>query len=324
MKGWLAALVKWWTMLRKSSRFRSVLTFAVFVAIAALFWLVMTLNDSVQDSCTVNVRIVNKPDSVTFISEVPSAIHVEVKDKGSSLMRSAWVKTPSVNLNFRELADHGQLICSRSDMMAALKEVFGINATILSCSIDSLRLVYTDRPGKTVPVQVAVQTSAKAGFVVFGVPVSNPPRVTAYGPREILDTLSRVFTKKFVEQELDEPEEFVAELKPVPGVRLIPSSVKVKVNVEPLVAKEELVPVEAENVPGDESLLLFPSNVRVSYFMPMSEFSNEERNVRVVVDYNDIARYMGARLPLRIEKVKGSDAVHPVLRSDSVEYTLVR
>lgn len=324
MKGWLATLAKWCTMLRKSSRFRSVLTFAVFVAIAALFWLVMTLNDSVQDSCTVNVRIVNKPDSVTFISEVPSAIHVEVKDKGSSLMRSAWVKTPSVNLNFRELADNGQLICSRSDMMAALKEVFGMSATILSCSIDSLRLVYTDRPGKTVPVQVAVQASAKAGFVVFGAPASNPPRVTAYGAREILDTLSRVFTKKYVEQDLDEPEEFVAELKPVPGVRLIPSSVKVKLNVEPLVAKEELVPVEAENVPGDESLLLFPSNVRVSYFMPMSEFSNEERNVRVVVDYNDISRYMGARLPLRIEKVKGSDAVHPVLRSDSVEYTLVR
>lgn len=324
MKGWLVALAKWCVMLRRSSRFRSVVSFAVFVAIAALFWLVMTLNDSVQDNCTVNVRIVNKPDSVTFISDVPPTIHVEVKDKGSSLMRSAWIKTPSVNLNFKVLADHGQLICSRSDMMAALKEVFGMNATIVSSSIDSLRLLYTDRPGKTVPVQVAVQASAKAGYVVFGTPVSNPPRVTAYGPREILDTLSRVFSKKYVEQDLVEPKEFTADLKPVSRVRLIPSNVKVKVNVEPLVAKEEMITVEAENVPGDENLLLFPSTVRVSYFMPMSEFSKESRNVKVVVDYNDIERYMGARLPLRIEKVKGSDAVHPMLHSDSVEYTLVR
>ncbi|MBO5444660.1 MAG: YbbR-like domain-containing protein [Muribaculaceae bacterium] len=324
MKKVLESVAKWWRMLRKSSRFRSVISFAVFVAIAALFWLVTTLNDSVQDSCTVKVRIVNKPDTVTFISEVPKSIHVEVKDKGSSLMRTAWMKTPSVELNFRELSDHGQLICSRSDLMAALKEVFGMNATILSTSIDSLRLRYTDRPGKTIPVEVAVQASAKAGYVVFGAPVSDPPRVTAYGPREILDTLTRAFTKKYIEQDLSEPMEFMSELKPIPGVRLIPSGVKVKINVEPLVAKEEMITVEAENVPGEESLLLFPSKVRVSYFVPMSEFSKDTRHVRVVVDYNDIPRYMGARLPLIIESMKGSDAVRPVLYTDSVEYTLVR
>ena len=132
------------------------LTFAVFVGIAAMFWLILTLNDSVQDGCIVNVRISNKPDSITFISDVPKTIHVEVRDKGSSLMRTMWLKTPTVTLNFRDLSDHGQMICSRSDMMSALKETFGSTATILSSSIDSLRLVYTDRPGKSIPVVVLV------------------------------------------------------------------------------------------------------------------------------------------------------------------------
>lgn len=300
------------------------LTFAVFVGIAALFWVILTLNDSVQDGCIVNVKITNKPDTITFISDVPKTIHVEVKDKGSSLMRSMWMKTPTMNLNFRELADDGQMICSRSDIMLALKETFGSTATILSSSLDSLRLIYTDRPGKSLPVVVAVKSSAKAGYIVYGQPAADPPRVTAYGPREIIDTLTRVMTKSYVEQDLVESISFVSELRTIPGVRLIPGSVHVHVNVEPLVAKEDIVTVVAENVPHEENLLLFPSKVRVSYYVPMSEFSDDKKAVRVVVDYKDIAEHRGERLPLRIEPVKGVAAVNPRLHSDSVEYTLVR
>lgn len=310
--------------LRKSSKFRSTLTFTVFVGIAAMFWLIMTLNESVQDGCIVNVKISNKPDSITFISDVPKTIHVEVRDKGSSLMRTMWMKTPTVSLNFRELSDNGQMICSRSDIMSALKETFGSNATILSSSIDSLRLIYTDSPGKNIPVVAEVKASAKAGYIVYGHPVADPPRVTAYGPREIIDTIHRVLTKSYVEQDLSETKSFISELKKIPGVRLIPGSVNVRVNVEPLVAKEDIVTVVAENVPHDENLLLFPSNVRVSYYVPMSEFSNDRKAVRVVVDYNDLAEHRGERLPLRIESVKGIAAVNPRLHSDSVEYTLVR
>lgn len=323
-KNFLDSMRVGWHRLRKSSRFRSMLTFMVFVGISAMFWLILTLNDSVQDSCVVNVKISNKPDSVTFISEIPKTIHVEVKDKGSSLMRSMWMKTPTMNLNFRELADHGQLICSRSDIMAALKETFGTNATIISSSIDSLRLIYTDRPGKSIPVVVSVKTGAHAGYIVYGHPTSDPSRVTAFGPREIIDTMTRVLTKSYVESDLTESQGFAAELKAIPGVRLIPSSVHVRVNVEPLVVKEDVVAVVAENVPHDENLLLFPSNVRVSYYVPMSEFSDDKKAVRVVVDYNDVASHRGARIPLRIEPVKGVHAVNPRLHSDSVEYTLVR
>lgn len=324
MHGWLRILAQWWNSIRNSSKFRSILTFTIFVGIAALFWLIMTLNDSVESSLMVNVKITNKPDSVTFISEVPKHIHVEVRDKGSNLMRTSWLRRPTVNINFRDLADNGQLRCSRSDLMAALKESFGGNATIISSSIDSLRLVYTNRPGKPIPVEVSVIAKAKVGFVVCGSPKAEPQRVVAYGPREILDTLSRVFTKSYVETGLDETQTFTSELKTIKGVRLIPSSVKVSINVEPLVVKEEVVPVAASNVPAGESLLLFPSTARVSYYVPMSQFSNDEKPVRVVADYEEIALHRGGRIPLRIEIVEGAEAMRPKLHTDSVEYTLVR
>lgn len=324
MQGWLRNVLDWWSDIRNSSKFRSLLTFMIFVGIAALFWIILTLNDSVETGVMVNVKISNKPDSITFISDVPRHIHVEVRDKGTSLMRTAWINKPTVNLDFRELAESGHLVCTRSDMLAALKESFGTNVSILSMSVDSLRLVYTDRPGKMIPVQVSVDARAKAGFVVYGTPVSDPRRVTAYGPREIIDTLTRVFTKSYLEKDLDQSISFVSELKGIKGVRLIPSSVKVSVNVEPLVVKEEVIPVTARNVPAGESLLLFPSRARVSYYVPMSEFSKEEKPIRVIADYDELSLHMGERLPLRLEVVEGANAVKPKLYADSVEYTLVR
>lgn len=295
-----------------------------FIVIASLFWFIMALNDSVQANVAVNIKIANKPDSVTFISDVPKTLHVEVSDKGTGLMRVAWFHTPTVNISFPELASGGQLVCSRTDLMAALKTALGGNATIISSSIDSLRLNYTDRPGKSVPVQVALQTSAKAGFVVYGSPKSDPPRVTVYGPREILDTLTRVFTKTYVEQNLSDSRSFTAELSAIRGARIIPSSVSIRINVEPLVVKEEMITVVAENVPAGENLLLFPSKVHASFYVPMSDFSSEEVPVRAVVDYYDVSTHRSARLPLHLEINEGSNAISPTLHTDSVEYTLIK
>lgn len=324
MQRWAVKLNRWANALRNSSRFRSILLFLVFVGIAGLFWLILTLNDSVQTGCLVSVKITDKPDSITFISEVPRHLHAEVKDKGSNLMRTAWLRTPTLTLSFRDLAEDGHMICSKSDIMVGLKEAFGAGATILSSSIDSLRLTYTDRPGKQIPVQVSVDARSRAGFVVYGTPTSTPSRVTAFGPREILDTLTRVFTKSYIETDLDQTKEFTSELKQIKEVRLIPSTVKVAINVEPLVVKEDVITVTAINVPAGESLLLFPSTARVSYYVPMSDFSKDTHPVRVVANYNELSSHMGERLPLHIEQNDGSNAVRPKLHSDSVEYTLVR
>ena len=73
-----------------SSAFRKMLTFLVFVVIAALFWFIMALNDSAQDDFEVRVAITNVPDSVTFINLPPQKIHVMVRDQGVNLWRSLY------------------------------------------------------------------------------------------------------------------------------------------------------------------------------------------------------------------------------------------
>ena len=76
------------------------------------------------------------------------------------------------------------------------------------------------------------------------------------------------------------------------------------------------------NVPAKESLLIFPANVDVTYFVPMSKFNDATTQVTVVADYNDLQGHK-SRMPIHVDD-HSSYAINVTLLTDSVEYTIVR
>lgn len=310
--------------MKSSSRFHSVLLYLVFVVIAAVFWFVLALNDSAQGSYAVRIQIVNKPDSVTFISDVPVELHASVRDRGSALIRSGVMKSPVISFNFRDYAENGRFRVNKADVNAQLKATFGATATILSSSLDSLNLVYTTNKGRRVPVLVVADCTPAPGMVLAGAPHSNPEYVMVYGSRSTLDTLTRVFTEPVVKRELDENKTYDVSLHKVKGVRIEPSKVKVSVNVEPLVSKSEVVPIKIVGVPEGESLLLFPDQVTAEFFVPMSRFGAEiGKSLRAEVDYLDAFRSQSGKVGVKLV-VSDRHIINPRLTVDSVEYTIVR
>lgn len=316
-------LVNAYKELKDSRWFRNFLTFLGFVAISLLFWVIMALNDNVQDNLEVRLNISNTPDSVTFITVPPSTIHVSVRDKGTSLLRSGMIQRPVIDLNFRDFGHDGVFKVSRGDFQSALKSAFGPNASITSASIDSISLVYTTNPGKRVPVVVDCSVTAANGKTISSIPFAEPSAVQIYSSRDITDTVTRVFTESFIRRNLTDPTTLEVKLKAIPGARIIPDKVTVKIPVEPLVKKESVVSVDVLNVPDNQDLLLFPHKARVVYYVPMSKFNSSEGKFVVSVDYNDTQTTPTSRLPLYLNRVP-SYAVNAELVNDSVEYTVVR
>ena len=107
------------------------------------------------------------------------------------------------------------------------------------------------------------------------------------------------------------------------NVKLIPSEIEVRINVEPLVRKETYIRVDVDNLPAGEGLLLFPNSVPVSFYVPMSRFNDDSFPIRVYVDYQDTYKTPGSRIPLYLVDSSGS-IINPALSTDSVEYTLVK
>lgn len=309
--------------LRNSRKVRNLLTFLVFVLLAGVFWLVMALNDSVQENVAVKLKITNAPDSVTFITLPPEEVHVSVNDKGTSLLRSGVLHHPTVNLNFTDFARDGVFRVSRGDFLAAIKSAFSTGASITSVSIDSLNLIYTSNRGKRVPVVVSGKVSAKNGLTIPSKPGSNPSSVLVYSNRNVLDTITRVFTESFVRKGLTQPTVMEVRIRHIPGVRVIPDRVDVSIPVEALVKKQVAVEIKVNNVPDECELLLFPQKARVVCYVPMSRFGSDSPAVTVTADYNAITPDGNGRIPLEIERV-GRGVSNAELLDSSVEYTIVK
>lgn len=314
---------KAWKDVQDSTGFKKSLIFLVFVAIAALFWFILALNDSVQDDFEVKVNINNVPDSVTFITIPPQKIHVMVRDQGTNLWRNGVFGNAQVNIDFKDFSSDGQFKMRHSELTAALKNVFGPSASLLSSSVDSLSLTYTTLPGKRVPVVVSANLSTAVGKIISERPTVTPSSVVVYSIRSVIDTISKVYTEHFSRQNLEETIDVPVKLQGMPNVRMEPSAVNVKVEVEPLVKKRATVNLQVQNLPEGMDLLLFPSVANVEYYLPMSRFNaTSDDRIEVSVDFEDIHDDV-RKLPVNLV-YQDQNLLNLQVLTDSVEYTLVR
>lgn len=298
--------------------------FLVFVCVSALFWFILALNDSAQNSFNVNLRIVNKPDSVTFISEVPEKIHVAVSDKGTNLWRNGYLKHPTVNIDFKEYSSDGVLRYSYNDLIASLRETFGGSATVTSVSLDSLQLLYTTNPGKKIPIYVNCKVFPSSGHTLEGSVTASPASVLVYGEKNVLDTIHYASTDAVVLRNVTETTKIEVKLNKIKGARILPPAVELTVPIEPLVKKDAMVTVEAENIPPGEELLLFPSKVPVEYYVAMSRLNDDEdSNIHLVVNYEDLKDAKNGKLVVRPKKYP-ERLKNLKLHTDSVEYAIIK
>lgn len=312
-----------WKRLKHTSAFHDLVLFLVFVAISTFFWIILALNDNAQGSYNVKVAINNCPDSVTFISDIPEKLHVTVRDKGTSIWRNHY-RHPTMNINFREYADAGELRYSKNDIITSLKSIFGSSAQIVSISLDSLYLEYTSNKGKRVPVVIDADVSAASGSIIEGFTKASPSNVLVYGDQKVLDTIHKVRTEKIILSDLSENTTVEVRLRKINDARILPSKVNVTVPVEPLVKKKASITITPVNVPHGENLLLFPSKVPVEYYVAMSRLNDDDDpEIELEVDFKAIPPSHNGKLHVRVarypDRLKNLSLIN-----DSVEFTIVK
>lgn len=306
-----------------SGRLHDLRLFLVFTGVAALFWLIMALNEDVQTDFDVRVRITGVPDTVTFITDPPQVIHISVRDRGTSLLRRKYTDAPVLTLPYNEFAADGRFRVMTPAIMARLRATFGTNAGINITSVDSISVIYTTAPGKYVPVRINADIVPALGKVVAGRPRSDVRQVKVYAQRSILDTLSYVTTDRITLRDIDKTTTYTVNIRPMRGVRFDPAFVQITVPVEPLENRKIMVPVTAIGLPAGEHIALFPDKVEVAYLVPMSR--NEQGvppRFTVTADYAS-ANAATSNVPLRLASIPG-DVDGANLLQDSVQYTIIK
>lgn len=302
-----------------SRRGRDTITFLIFLAVSTVFWFIMALNDEVQHEFEVPLNITDVPQDITLLSKVPSTVSVNVKDKGTSLIRWDWGKLPSLNLPFKSFQNSGKNIAmNNTQLTGSVRSLFGGGVNIVEVKPDSLNILITNQPGALKPVVVPSDISVSPQHTMSGRILPVPDSVMVFSQSTIpgkltLATdsviLSGLTDTTFVDVDIQAPE----------GTKVVPATVRVMIPVEPLIVKSQTVAVDVVDAPDNTGVLIFPSTVNVTYTVPISRYNHDNHQLKVVAIFSP----SNDKLPLEIVNAP-REYRNIQLSPDSVEFLIER
>lgn len=261
--------------------------FLIFVGISAVLWIVTTLNEEVQRHIDCTVRITNVPDSVTFISNPPGVVEVRVRGRGTHMLRNLFGSKPVLDIDFRKYGHDDRFSLSNRDLVQIVQNSIGDERLVQDLSPDSISVPYTTSPPLRLPVKVAVTATTRPNVTLFGHIRANIDSVNVYALGHVASKITYISTAEMHLNDLAASTTFPVRLMVPPGCRVVPETVDVTVNVEPMVTETRMLPIEPVNVPGHVRVLLAPEQVSVSYRMPRSQ-RNQLPDVRVIADFEGV------------------------------------
>ena len=273
--------------LRQSPRTRSTLLYLSFVGFSALFWCFLTFNGDVQLDVEVPVEV-NMPHNVHLLAKAPDTLTVTVRDRGYRFFSYLFQKTPHLVLRLSDYSDgYNTFKIDQSHLKKALAAVLNKHATIISVLPESINIRFTDLPGKKVPVKTDIIVEPRIDYTQYGAWIQSHDSVLVFSDAKTLSEINQVYTYHIEETDLTDTLRRKVSIAPINGAVVEPRAIEIMVPIEKMRRQSIKVKIAVRNAPPGVKILLFPSDVEVTYFSPVSRIT-DEAGITAVVDYNSI------------------------------------
>lgn len=309
-----------------SPRGRNALMFLLFILISATLWCVMSLNEEEQRDIRMPLKITHIPDSVTLIATGPEALNVSVNARGTQMMKMTMGSTPTVNADFRAYSSQGSFRLSNADLKALVRNSLG-GSQVSVVYPDSLTLPYTTYAGTLLPIKADCKVTTGPQAAIVGKPRLSVDSVKVYTAPgyELPERYNAAISTEALRltgivKSITQRVKLIAP----PHSRVIPDSVDISFEVEPMIFKSRKAVIEPVNVPSGIKLITFPAQIDVFFMMPMSTYTRKNVQFRVVADYRSINRASNSHM-VKLKLLDVPDYLHNVqLSADSAEYIIER
>lgn len=268
-----------------------VLTFLLFVLIAAFFWIVQTSREETMQDFTVNLYIEGQPQDMVFTTRVPTQLRVTLSDTNLRLFNYRYRRRlDQITVNFERYADAiGNFRVSAAELQSLLREDLKGTTRILAVNPSLLDARFAQTEGRKYPVVLTPPYQVAENYRLHPV-VIQPDSVMVNAPTAVLDTLQFVVAHTTASGLLTDS---VTEDLPLDlqlGVKATPSRVTVLVPVSQYVEKVfDAVELKTCHVPSDQRLIVFPYSVRLTCLVDMAYYRQlSAEDFEVVVDYDSI------------------------------------
>lgn len=306
-------------------RLRKVLLFLFFLFISATFWLLQTLNETLEVEVSVPVQLKNVPSTVVVTTELPPEVKVVLSDRGTSLVRFFRHKGLSpIVLDFANY-DHGQesdcVRFQQSDVSRMLQLQLESSTHIQGVEPDTLEFYYTRNHSRRLPVVLKGQLKAAPQNYLLSVRCT-PDSVDVYGPSAMIDTMQCACTETLDMEGLTETFTREVALLPFKGLKYSQPSVSLAVAVDYYMERSVEVPILGLNFPPDRQLRTFPSKATVTFRVgAVKADRNWEEYFVLAATYEELLQAGGTRYMLHLKSVP-SDISNVRISPMEVDYLI--
>lgn len=281
------------------------LIFLFFLALSAIFWLMMALNETYEREITVPMSLTNVPKNVVLTTEMDSTVKVTVRDKGFTLVTYMYSRRiRPVRINFGAYANKqtGYGLVPTADIQKLVYQQLMGSSKIVSVNPDKLDFYFNFGASKTVPVRMDGSVTPGKSYYLASMRFW-PDKVTVYASKKMLDSIRYVKTEPIRIVNFEDTVIREVPIARMQGVKCVPSTVRIGLYPDILTEERISVPIRAINLPEGKVLRTFPSHVSVKFIVGASMFRTVKADqFVVVVDYNEVTKQTSDKCELHLVK----------------------
>ena len=296
------------------------LIFLFFLALSGAFWLLMTLNETMEREFKIPMRLSGVPKNAVITGELPDTVRVTVRDKGFTLVTYDFRPLVFRFSNYAD-EDEGKGVIPLTDVQKqVLSQMYG-SSKLLQVKPGAFDFYFTYGTSKKVPVVFRGKITTNKSYYLAHTEFY-PSMVTVYANKQQLDKLQSVEIEPFNYRNLQDTIRQAVKIRKIRGVKIVPSTVRLSVYPDVLTEEAIDVPITAINMPPGMVLRTFPSKVTVRFTIGASLFRTIKPNLfKVVVDYEELAANPSDKCTLQLRSVPRSVS-KASLEIDRVDYLL--
>ena len=296
------------------------LIFLFFLALSGAFWLLMTLNETMEREFKIPMRLTGVPRNAVITGELPDTVRVTVRDKGFTLVTYDFRPLVFRFSNYAD-EDEGKGMIPLADVQKqVLSQMYG-SSKLLQVKPGAFDFYFTYGTSKKVPVVFRGKITTNKSYYLAHTEFY-PSMVTVYANKQQLDKLQSVEIEPFNYRNLQDTIRQAVKIRKIRGVKIVPPTVRLSVYPDVLTEETIDVPITAINMPPGMVLRTFPSKVTVRFTIGASLFRTIKPNLfKVVVDYEELAANPSDKCTLLLRSVPRSVS-KASLEIDRVDYLL--
>jgi len=273
---------------------KKTLTFLFFLLLAFVFWMLQSLQQPVEKGIVISVRYTNVPKEIVLNDNTPAEILVTVRDKGSSLLKYivGKKKHEAIEIDLEKIDQKNTVyIVSSNELAVKISNYLSPNTTLISHVPDFLNIEYQSLQKKILPVALSGKLTPASGYALIDTALFAPPLVYAYGAKNVLDSLSVIYTENISIENIRSPVKERIKLATPRGVYLDRTEVELNVSAEEFTEKVMRIPVFCKNLPQDYKIHIFPSSVEIICSVALVHYGKiDAGDFEVSVDYLELLK----------------------------------